>query len=129
MLRQELRDIAAAAGWAIFLASIILPALYSRASLVELDLVLLFLGSAVVGIVVADLERLIISCVVAIALSLVIIYLCLNLPVFLHLAVAGEALGGSAIVMIFRGIFPIPVIAILFGGLLGSFFGERFNLR
>lgn len=97
--------------------------------MVELDLILLFLGSVVAGLVLADLERLILSSVVAIALSLVIIYLCLNLPAFLHLATAETALAESAIVMIFRSIFPIPLIAILFGGLLGSSLGERFDLH
>lgn len=129
MFRVELRDVAATAGWIILLSAVILPALYVRASLTELDLVLLFLGSAVVGAVLADLEKLIISFVVAVPSSLVIIYAFLNLPVFLNLAVAGEALGAGAIVMIFRAIFPISIVIILFGGLLGSFIGERLNLR
>jgi hypothetical protein len=128
-LKQELRDFIASVAWAIILSSVILPALYARASLVESDLVLLFLGSMVVGVVLADLEQLILGFVIAIALSLVVIYLCLNLPVFLHLAVAEGALASSAIVMIFRGIFPIPFVAILFGGLLGSYLGERFDLH
>jgi hypothetical protein len=128
-LRQELKDVVATAAWAVVISSVILPALYTRGSLVESDLILLFLGSVVAGLVLADLERLILSSVVAIALSLVIIYLCLNLPAFLHLATAETALAESAIVMIFRSIFPIPLIAILFGGLLGSSLGERFDLH
>jgi len=129
MFRVELRDLAATVGWAVVLSSIISPALYVRDSLAESDFVLLFFGSAIVGAVLADLERLIISCVVAITSSLAIIYVCLNLPVILNLAVAGEALGVTAVVMIFRAIFPISIVVILFGGLLGSFVGERLNLR
>lgn len=127
-MRRKLIDIVATVAWAVVLSSITLPALYVRGSLVELDLVLLFLGSVVVGVVLADLERAVLGFVVATALSLIIIYVCLNLPVFFHLAVAEEALASGAIVMIFRGIFPIPVVAILFGGLLGSFLGEKFDL-
>jgi len=129
MLRLQLRDVAATAGWAVVLASIALQALYVRASLTELETVLLFFGSVVVGVVLADLEKLIMGCVAAIALSVVIMYVCLNLPAILHLTAASEALGEGAIVMIFRGIFPIPIIAILFGGLLGSYIGERLQFR
>ena len=129
MLRLQLRDVTATTGWAVVLASVVLQALYVRASLTEFEIVLLFFGSVVVGAVLADLERLILSCVAAIALSVVIMYICLNLPAILHLATAAEALGEGAIVMVFRGIFPIPIIAILFGGLLGSYIGERLQFR
>jgi len=129
MFRLELRDVAATTGWAVVLASIVLQALYVRASVAEFEIVLLFFGSVIVGAVLADLERLILGCVAAIALSVVIMYVCLNLPVVLHLAAAAEALGSGAIVMIFRGIFPIPIVAILFGGLLGSYIGERLQFR
>lgn len=129
MVRLELRDIAATVGWAIVLASVFLQALYVRGFLIESDLILLFLGSAVVGAVLVDVDKLVLSFFAAVGLAVVVEFFCLNLPVTLQLAVAGEALQSGAVVMLFRSIFPIAIVLILFGGFLGSFVGERLNLR
>jgi len=104
-------------------------AFYVTDSLSEFDLVLLFLGSTVVGAILVDLERLVLSFVVALSLSVLITDVCMNLPIILGLAAAGEALQAGAIVAIFRGIFPIAVVVILFGGFFGSFVGEKLRLR
>jgi len=129
MFRLEPRDIAATVGWAIVVASVFLQALYVRGFLNELDLILLFFGSAVVGAVIVDIEKLVLSFLAANVLAVVVEYFCLNLPVILQLAVAGVALQSGVVVMLFRSIFPIAIIFILFGGFLGSFVGERLNLR
>ena len=129
-LRVEFRDIAATVGWAIVIASIVLQALYIRFFLTELELILLFLVSTVVGSVLVDVGKVVVGFVGAVALAIVIAYFCLILPSMLRIAgVTGEAMYSGAIVMIFRSTFPIPLIAILFGGFFGSFVGEMLRLR
>lgn len=130
MLRVGAKDVATTVGWAIVIASIVSQALYVRVSLIELDLILLFLTSVVAGSVVADLETLIASFLAAMVLGLLMIYSLLTLPSILKIAgVASGDLYSGAILMIFRNVFPIPLIIVLFGGLLGSFVGERLRLR
>jgi len=123
-------DAGVTVGWAVIIASIFAQALFVRQTLTELDIVLLFLASAVAGAVLVDIETLVLSFVIAFGLSVVFAYFCLVLPSLLGLAgVAGEALYSAAIVMIFRSVFPSPFIFILLGGFLGSFIGEMLRLR
>lgn len=129
MPKLVVRDLLACLGWTVVLDSIFLQALYFQGYLVELDLVLLFLGSTVAGAIIVDVERLVLVFVGTMVLSTAVMFFCLNLPVMLSLAVASGASQDAAIVMIFRSIFPISVFFILFGGFFGTFVGERLNLR
>jgi len=129
-LRIELRDAAVTAGWAVAIDSVILRALYFRPFLMELDFLLLFLASVLVGAVLVDIETVVASFVGAFVLAVAIAYFCLTLPDILGVVgAAGRALSSGAIVMVFKSIFPLPLLVILFGCLLGSIVGERLNLR
>jgi hypothetical protein len=129
MFGLDLRDALASLGWAVVLAFVFLQALYFRGFLIESDLVLLFLGSALVGAIVADVEMLVLIFIGAMALATFIVYFCLYLPVVLGLVIAGGALEEGVIVMIFRSVFPFAIVLILFGGFFGTYIGERLNLR
>jgi len=129
MFGLDLRDALASLGWAVVLAFVFLQALYFRGFLIESDLVLLFLGSALVGAIVADVEMLVLIFISAMSLAAFIVYFCLYLPVVLGLVIAGGALEEGVIVMIFRSVFPFAIVLILFGGFFGTYIGERLNLR
>jgi len=129
MFGLDLRDALASLGWAVVLAFVFLQALYFRGFLIESDLVLLFLGSALVGAIVADVEMLVLIFIGAMSLASFIVYFCLYLPVVLGLVIAGGALEEGVIVMIFRSVFPFAIVLILFGGFFGTYIGERLNLR
>jgi len=129
-LKVELLDLAVIAGWAVAITSIIVNSLYVRPLLTWVDIVLLFVASAMSGMMLVDLESVVVGFVVAFALATVMTYILLCLPTILGISGAiGEVLSSGAVVMVFRSIFPVPFILILIGGFFGSFLGEKFRTR
>jgi len=116
-------------GWAVMVASLIVQALYVRQALTESEIVLLFVVSVVAGALLVDIERMVLSFVMAFGLAVVFSYFCLILPSLLGLVgVAAEALYSAAVAMIFPAVFPSPFFVTILGGFLGSFIGESLNL-
>lgn len=128
-MKDNLWKIVVTVGWGVIVASLSLQALYIRPLLSALDIFLLFLASVAAGMVLVDVKAVVLSFVVALAIAISLMYFCLTLPS--TLGIAGdltEALQSGAVVMVFKGIFPTSVLAILFGGFFGSIIAERLRL-
>jgi len=90
----------------------------------------MFVVSAVVGAVLVDIETVAVSFVGAFALAVALVYVCFTLPGLLGIVGAlSEVLYRAAVVMVFKSIFPFPLIVVLIGGFFGSILGEMMNLR
>lgn len=138
-----MKNLSTTVGWSILISLVILWAFYNGhsyslwtlstygPSLRIDDLVLLFAASAFAGLVLIDLESVVYSSLGALGLSLVIVYVCINLPSFSGIvpyAVLQQYLQVGAITFIFRS-FMLSGILCLLGGLLGAALGERIHVE
>lgn len=113
------------------MASISLQALYTRMSLIELDLVLLFVASFLAGAVLVDIKAIVFSCAGALCLYIVTIFVCLTLPAAvgrLEHPVLRDLLFQGVLLAIFKATFPIPLVLCFVGGFLGGLVAERLRL-
>ena len=120
-----LRDILIAFGWSLILSSIILQALYTRPMLCEMDILLIFVASFLAGLMFRELATAVLCWFCSIFICVALMTLCLNTPVFLGISRFAPLIEYSSILMIFRGVFPLPLISSLFGCLVGNVVREK----
>jgi hypothetical protein len=114
--------------WAMLLSAILLHSSLTSHALPLLDLVLLALVSFLAGLILVDLETLIVGSFVALALCTLIMFLELSLPAFLSVLSVKEldiVIYYQAIRMTFLAIFPAPIILAIVSSIIGGYFGER----
>lgn len=141
--KQNAKNILATIGWTILISFVILWALYNGhsysfealttygPSLMIDDLVLVFAVSVLAGLVLLDLESIMLGSLGALGLSAVIVYVCINLPSYLGIVsypVLQQYLQIGAIVFIFRS-FLLSAILSIIGALLGGLLGERIHIE
>jgi len=130
-------------GWGIILATIPLQTLYGRTLLMlregraeppigfylrPLDLLLMFFASVLVGAVLQEPERIVISYIGAIFISGLVMFIGLSLPAILSTMKVPsfkDLLYSNSLVFVFNSILLGPVMVCLIGGLLGGIAGER----
>ena len=115
--------------WAMLLSAILLHSSLASRALSVLDLVLLALVSFWAGLILVDLETLIVGSFVALGLCTLIMFLELSIPAFLGVLSVKEldiVVYYQAIRMIFSTIFPAPIILAVVSSIIGGYFGERF---
>lgn len=122
---MSLEDILVTVGWGVSSASITLQALYVRSFVSLWDLALLLVVSVLAGMILVDVEIIVISYVGSFLLSLLMMFFCLTLPATLGRIQFAELGQTVAVIMIFRSVFPIPVILCPICGLIGGVIGEK----
>ncbi len=130
MAQEKGRLILGALSWSGLVSAVILSRLYEEPALTPTDWLLLFLASVFAGTVLGLLENIIIAFATTLILSPLIIGAVLSLPstlgltgpLFQQIAVARAA--SSAV----QALFPLTMIIILIGGLIGGFVADRFGL-
>jgi len=81
------------------------------------------------GFVLVDARTIVLGYIASLVLSISIIYLALISPVLLNkvgFAPLTDLVYQEAIIMLFRGIFPVAVFLCFIGVFIGGFLGERF---
>jgi hypothetical protein len=128
---ERIKDSLVAVGWAVVDSSIALQALLRGPVLTIVDFLLLFAASLLAGMVLVDSKEIILGFFGSIFLSFLIMLFCLTLPVTLGVVkhVLWEFMVATAIIMMFRGLFPTAIIVSFLGGLLGGIVGERLSFR
>lgn len=141
--KREIKNILITSEWTILLSGVILWAFYSghSYSLEALstygpafmldDLVIVFAVSVFAGLILVDLESIVFGSVGVLGSSVVIVFLCINLPSFLGMIeypALREYLQVAAVNFIFRS-FMLSGVICLMGALLGGFLGERMRLK
>lgn len=115
-------------GWAIMISSIAVQPFSMSASWFSSTLwisnTLIFLVSVLAGLVMFDLEKVVIGYVGALALSFVLFFICVVLlPIMLGSAalISFDVIFSGALVVYARFLFPIGVVLGLVGAFLGAF--------
>jgi len=127
-LNERLKAALIVISWSLIISSILLRALYERPILSVLELALLVIVSIFAGAVMANARTVVLGYIASIILTIFITYFSLVLPVLLNkigFAPLGDLVYQQAIIMVFRGIFPVPIFLCFIGAFVGGFLGER----
>ncbi len=128
VVRKFLQEIRVSVFWALLLSAVLMHSLLTSQSLSILDLVLLTLVCFWAGLILVDIESIVVGSFFALGLCTLIMFVEFSIPAFLGVlshAEFNEIVYYQAIRMIFTAIFPVPVILCLVAGILGGYFGER----
>lgn len=114
--------------WAILLSSILVHTVINRNGLPVVNFVFLALVCCWAGIIIVDIELVVVKCLMSFGLCILIMFLELSLPAFLRVLShpeLGEIVYYEAIKMIFIAIFPFPLLLGMISSLFGAYIGEK----
>lgn len=113
--------------WSVLISSVLLYSVLMSPPPI-LSYILLGLASFFAGVVLVDLDVIIVGCLITFALCVAMMFIALSLPVFLGTlshAVLSDLVYTQALRMIFYATFPISIILCLVTGILGGYVGEK----
>jgi hypothetical protein len=127
-LNASFKNLLVILGWSIIVASIILQRLYQGPLLLAQDYFIVFVASILAAMIIVDAKTIILGWMGSTLISISIMLVCLSLPGIVDEVSTNfvlEFLYAGAIVMIFRAIFPVTIILIFIGAIIGGIIGER----
>jgi hypothetical protein len=114
--------------WSAAISSILAQALFRGTYPTVIDYSLLAASCIIAGALMLDVQKALLGYLAAMIIGLLMLFFLATLP-----AIIGEVAppGDSVVYMtwsaiIFRAVFPIPLVTLLVASILGSFLGERF---
>jgi hypothetical protein len=128
LLRNHLKELLIIFGWSLIITSIVLRPFYAGANVSVMDYLLIFFFAMLAGMILIELEKVVYGAFGSLALSIGLMYLCLISPDVLGRITQNVLLDlfyGGAVVAVFQAFFPITIIMVFLGALIGGFLGER----
>jgi len=116
-------------GWSTSSSSIILQALYQRPTPTATDIILLAAISLLAGALLADARKVMFGYILSTALTIIIVFLILALPMLLGLVKQTglyQIFYAGNMTMMFRYMFPTTFITSLISSIIGGYLGEEY---
>lgn len=127
-VKKILRELKISILWAVLLSAILIHSVLNRQGLSISDFAFLALVSFWAGIIVVDLDSIVVGCLTAFGLCVLIMFLELSLPAFLGVLSHPELnviVHYQAVKMIFLAVFPLSLLLGAVSSILGGYVGEK----
>jgi len=128
LVKKTLKELKIAILWAMLLSAILIHSMLNRQGLSIIDFVFLALVGFWAGVILVDLDSIVVGCVIAFGLCVFIMFFALSLPAFLGvLSYPGlnDIVYNQAVRMIFLAVFPFPLFLGVVSSILGGYVGEK----